>query len=742
MGAKSWSLLLAVALGVTATVGSQSKLQYAAGSLTRPHLPHRTSLHESSNPGENLPNLANLRNRGSLQTTTRAKPRCETSQHPFVTTSLCEHQRRTRSLKWSAAAGSRTADSRVIDAAVADDDSPMEPPVALLAQVPDPPPQLVASPPPGPPGRRPCSEPCYLRATCNEELGRCDCPKQLTGSECQGNTSASYLRYFTQTAKQEAAQPLPCLNRCNARGKCVLGECVCEKGFFSADCSLSIGPSGKPVILEGKGYLPRDQRPYIYVYDIPHRYSSWYNPRRMDREAHWTLWQQMLPARVLVADGDEADWFFIPVKLRNSGDGPKLFKVIKYIQQHWPWYDRLQGHRHFVIHMGDSGRGEVSEDVRQAFINMTWLHHWGLYEDFPYSGWKAAHRPGKDVVIPVAFKTKVVKDLLSYSPLHPRAQHLHRDRGLLFAGRICGDYSPPDTSKSWPHCKTNKSIGYSQGARQMVHFYHHNRTGYKVVTADHTYLLDIMRYRWCLAPSGGGHGHRQTLTAAMGCLPVVVSDQVMQPFEPELDWSAFSVRVALSDVPGMHNKLDAVGDIAYDRMQAAVQCAAQHLLYSSSNGAVMQEDGRWDAFETVMEILRMQQLYPGLDPGEYGNRDERFRLFMGCGHEHMADHGYAQRQAWKDRYPVPLEHVYSNQRSFGWDVMYEGGLAALIKRAGTKSEGLVRTGGAQGGDLEREGVQERGGGLQLCSVSRWDVTTDRCEIRCMKAVANGGCRSW
>lgn len=38
----------------------------------------------------------------------------------------------------------------------------------------------------------------------------------------------------------------------------------------------------------------------------------------------------------------------------------------------------------------------------------------------------------------------------------------------------------------------------------------------------------------------------------MGCLPVVVSDGVLQPFEPEMDWAAFALRVAHPDVPGMH----------------------------------------------------------------------------------------------------------------------------------------------------------------------------------------------
>ena len=36
--------------------------------------------------------------------------------------------------------------------------------------------------------------------------------------------------------------------------------------------------------------------------------------------------------------------------------------------------------------------------------------------------------------------------------------------------------------------------------------------------------------------------------------------------------------------------------------QASLRCAAQHLVYSSITGALMGEDGRYDAFETLLEV--------------------------------------------------------------------------------------------------------------------------------------------
>ena len=68
-------------------------------------------------------------------------------------------------------------------------------------------------------------------------------------------------------------------------------------------------------------------------------------------------------------------------------------------------------------------------------------------------------------------------------------------------------------------------------------------------------LLQLDAYALlCVRPS------HQVLVAAMGCLPVVVSDLVMQPFEPEMDWSAFSLRVEQKDVPTLHEAIEAVDE--------------------------------------------------------------------------------------------------------------------------------------------------------------------------------------
>lgn len=76
-------------------------------------------------------------------------------------------------------------------------------------------------------------------------------------------------------------------------------------------------------------------------------------------------------------------------------------------------------------------------------------------------------------------------------------------------------------------------------------------------------------------------------------LSSTAGDHVMQPFEPELDWSAFSVPVAEQDIPVLHEKLAEVeaqpGAVA--AMQQALHCATQHMIYTSITGGFLGEQG-------------------------------------------------------------------------------------------------------------------------------------------------------
>jgi len=484
-----------------------------------------------------------------------------------------------------------------------------------------------------------CLPGCTKFGTCNEELGRCDCPRHRSGPDCSteaSNITAVCRQYGFRMEHCFDEKSSGCINACNRRGKCMSGFCHCKSGYYGADCSLSLGPDGLPVLLEGQGYTPRKRAPKIYVYELPPSLNNvWFNIARLDRPLFYLFWQRLLSAGVRVANGDEADYYFIPIKHRMGGHDNKVgMDSIAYIRQHWPWWDRYGGGRHILIQTGDMGRGEATAELRALAENVTWLTHWGLHRDHKYARWGKSHRPGQDVVIPIFLQPALVASYgMHVSPLHRNAPpHGPRNRTtLFFAGRICGDRKEP-LKGAWPNCdlKEGGRNGYSAGTRQKIHFHHHNRTGFLVVTSTRHYGKEMGGSRFCLAPTGGGHGKRNVLVSVMGCVPVTVTDHVYQPFEPEVHWSDFAVQLAEKDIPHMHHMLANISSGQLQEYQKKLWCGAQHIFWSSIYGGILGDDGRYDAFETTLEILRMKLKYPGLAPEQYADKDAEFRSFMEC----------------------------------------------------------------------------------------------------------------
>ncbi|KXZ45291.1 hypothetical protein GPECTOR_56g387 [Gonium pectorale] len=182
---------------------------------------------------------------------------------------------------------------------------------------------------------------------------------------------------------------------------------------------------------------------------------------------------------------------------------------------------------------------------------------------------------------------------------------------------------------TWPACG-DKSDWYSGGIREKVHVYHWNRTGFRVVRSEPRYDSFLARSQFCLAPPGAGHGQRQIQALFMGCLPVTIADHVAEPFEPSVSWDDWGLRVAERDIPRLHELLDAVTPEQRQAKRARMYCAAQHMLYSSITGSVMGEDGRYDAFESTLEVLRVKALHPTAPPQDYRRLDPDFDAFMDC----------------------------------------------------------------------------------------------------------------
>eukprot|EP00798_Chlamydomonas_sp_ICE-L_P013327 gene13328-19166_t len=489
-------------------------------------------------------------------------------------------------------------------------------------------------------GATKCSPSCTDYGNCNEELGRCDCPRNMTGDNCSQPLEGSALEaactyQLYPSTKECLREEQACLNRCNRRGKCIAGFCHCWEGHYGGDCALSIGEDGTQELLRGTGYKTREKRPHVYVYELPLNLTTGVNMKRLDRPTHNLILSRLLSSGARIADGDKADWFFIAVRRRAMYDTYFLMEAIKYIRQTWPWWDKYGGGRHVVVHTGDLGAQETTGEDMHITENMTWLTHWGLTKDNKFSQWKKAHRVGKDIVIPVYISPGHYKHFgFHQTPLHPKQKaQWTRDGTLFFAGRICGDRKSPNISVGWPHC--GGDLAYSTAVRQKVHWFHHNQSGFRVVSFDKHYGDQLMKYKFCLAPLGGGHGQRQILVSFMGCIPVTIGDNVMQPFEPELDWTKFGVQPLEEDIPNLPKILEAFDDGQVEKMQRALACAAQHMAYSTTTGGFMGETGAYDAFETILEILRIKILYPDAAPSDYASLDADFNRFMNCGAEEL-----------------------------------------------------------------------------------------------------------
>lgn len=99
----------------------------------------------------------------------------------------------------------------------------------------------------------------------------CWCPRQVPG----GSWHQMVIGAFTGTKYQRGTGTF-----LSGSGKVRYCPhhvgCMVRAGYWGMDCSLSMSPAGKVEVLAGKGYTVRKRRPWVYVYDLPHRLTSWY----------------------------------------------------------------------------------------------------------------------------------------------------------------------------------------------------------------------------------------------------------------------------------------------------------------------------------------------------------------------------------------------------------------------------------------------------------------------------------
>ena len=367
-------------------------------------------------------------------------------------------------------------------------------------------------------------------------------------------------------------------------------------------------------------------RPSIYVYELPVWYNGWLLETRMHPQdctyrryeggGNVTRWEnyafglEMALHEILLAsphrtlNPESADFFFVPIYggcyisrffrptpmhnlIMATEDewtpapvrGNEFYRqALQWIRTNHPYWNRTGGRDHLFAFPHDEGACIAPVALQHAILLTSWgrlekqphnatttmVEHSWYVREYVQNMYASVHcyDPAKDILMPVF--TSIAQ--MGQSP------HLHRDRRrarhLLFHWRGQVLYH-------FPH--------YSLGIRQQLVQLFRGREAEGIVVSDQhstQYLEEMLSSKFCGVFPGNGWGHVET-PILLGCIPVIVQDGILTPWENVLDFNSFAVRVARADLPMLPTILRNISAQRVDAMQAAMARVWERFTYSS-----------------------------------------------------------------------------------------------------------------------------------------------------------------
>ena len=422
--------------------------------------------------------------------------------------------------------------------------------------------------------------------------------------------------------------------RCDSFGghcHCDRGYFGVDCSMTTEEVALSDGRVKKVVRLH-EAHAARRTRapatPRIYVYELPEhtthilQYAAAQQlcaPRHFD-SANRTVWNNGYAYTVDVAlhewllrsahrtvNAKEADFFFVPVYLsclilpvfdyvgpasymsgfpmrpvtamRAAKDALEQVKAL-------PYWARSGGRDHLFLFSHDEGGCWAPAEIARDAVLLT---HWGRTDAHPDSSsrymadnWRVDWRtdirapsgkrwsfpggslamigdhpcfdPRKDLVIPV-FRP----------PSHYADSPWLRSAGTPTVERSTLAYFSGNLAEREP-------LKYARGIRHRLRESFSRRPGWVLVRdRGHRYSNDLASAEFCIVPPGGdGWSSRVDDAVRHGCIPVIIMDGVQMPFEGQIDYDAFALRVAERDVERLDHILRAVPKRRRKKMREAM----------------------------------------------------------------------------------------------------------------------------------------------------------------------------
>ena len=275
--------------------------------------------------------------------------------------------------------------------------------------------------------------------------------------------------------------------------------------------------------------------------------------------AEYSMHQFLLKSEYRTLKPEEADFFYVPAysccflinNQPNNLTRTGIFhtKLLSHIRTAYPYFNRSNGRDHvwaFTQGFGARLFGDFHR-IRSGIF----LVHNGQFtlEDFT---------PHKDLTIP--------PDLSGYgfSSVYELPEEKRPEKQWL--AHFGGTVLPLNLTDE-------RGSHYSKGVRQYVKEHFSNDKDFRVTgTRVSTYVRDMMSSTFCLCPEGWHAWNPRPYQAVqLGCIPVLLSEEIELAFEEVIDYSRFMLRVRPSDVAKLKSILLSVSQGEIESMRREME---------------------------------------------------------------------------------------------------------------------------------------------------------------------------
>lgn len=124
------------------------------------------------------------------------------------------------------------------------------------------------------------------------------------------------------------------------------------------------------------------------------------------------------------------------------------------------------------------------------------------------------------------------------------------------------------------------------------------------IAVNISYAQHMKRSRYCLCPKGFEVNSPRIVEAILsGCVPVIIADNFVLPYNDVLDWTKFSVTVPEEDIPDLKKILSSISNVTYRSMQRRLRYIRRHFLWLEDP-----EDTQYDSFHMTLYSIWRQSM--------------------------------------------------------------------------------------------------------------------------------------